>query len=113
MMTKLYSNEEMQKARNINLALFLIDFYDPYRYELNDRGYLLDAENPDWVGDVRNNHWYDNSPNAKHPHGNIIDYLMFFENCTFRDAMSTLMEYVERNAENQENNNDDFENPFA
>lgn len=107
-----FSKEQQQAARNVNMALFLMDYYAPYRYELDDKGYLLDTENPDWVGDVRNNHWFDNSFNAKHSHGNIIDYLMYFEKYNFPDAMDMLLEYIERTNENKENE-DDFENPFA
>lgn len=113
MMQRRFSKEEQQVARNVNMVLFLMDYYEPYRYELNERGFLLDNENKDWIGDVKNNHWFDNSLGAKHPHGNIIDYLMFFEGCSFPDAMNTLLEYIERNNENKEERDDDFEYPFA
>ena len=90
-----FNREEQAEARGVSLVLFLSD-YDPYRFTLNNRGYLLDSKNPDWVGDVRRNWWYDNSPHAIRKNGNIIDWLMYFsgENYSFPETMNILLEYA-------------------
>lgn len=92
MMQRRFGREEQQTARAVSMPLFLSD-YDAYRFTLNNKGYLLDSENPDWVGDVRKNWWYDNSKTASHKNGNMIDFLMYFENYSFPEAMNILLEY--------------------
>lgn len=108
-----FSKQEQDRARGVSLPLFLSD-YEPYRFTLNDRGYLLDSKNPDWVGDVRRNWWYDNNPRAVHKNGNIIDWLMHFEGYTFLETMNILLEYANRGdwgqyLKNNENNGSDFD----
>ena len=108
-----FSKQEQDWARGVSLPLFLSD-YEPYRFTLNDRGYLLDSKNPDWVGDVRRNWWYDNNPRAVHKNGNIIDWLMYFEEYTFPETMNILLEYANRGdwrqyLKNNENNGSDFD----
>lgn len=108
-----FSKQEQDRARGVSLPLFLSD-YEPYRFTLNDRGYLLDSKNPEWVGDVRRNWWYDNNPRAVHKNGNIIDWLMYFEGYTFPETMNILLEYANRGdwrqyLKNNENNGSDFD----
>lgn len=107
-----FSKQEQDRAREVSLPLFLSD-YEPYRFVLNNKGYLLDSKNPDWVGDVRRNWWYDNNPQAVHKNGNIIDWLMYFEGYTFPETMNILLEYANRGEwrhylRNNENNDSDF-----
>ena len=94
MMQHKFSKTEQQTARAVSMPLFLSD-YDPYRFTLNNKGYLLDSENPDWVGDIRKNWWYDNNKTASHKNGNIIDWLMYMSgnSYSFPEAMSILLEY--------------------
>ena len=107
-----FSKEEQNRARGVSLVLFLSD-YDPYRFTLNNKGYLLDSENPDWVGDVRRNWWYDNAPNAIRKNGNIIDWVMYFsgENYSFPETMNILLEYANGGNWKQylRNNDSDFD----
>lgn len=96
MMPKLYSNEEMHKARNVNLAMFLSD-YDPYRYNMNRRGYIVDEEKETIVFSLKSGHWFNNTEVAvgkKMKHGNIIDYLMYIEGETFPDAMQIILRWI-------------------
>ena len=110
-----FSKEEQSRARGVSLVLFLSD-YDPYRFTLNNKGYLLDSENPNWVGDVRRNWWYDNATNATRKNGNIIDWVMYFsgENYSFPETMNILLEYAnggdwKQYLRNYENNDIDFD----
>lgn len=113
MLQRRFSKQEQDRAREVSLPLFLSD-YEPYRFVLNNKGYLLDSENPDWVGDVRRNWWYDNNPRAVHKNGNIIDWLMHFEGYTFPETMNILLEYANHGdwrqyLRNNENNDNDFD----
>ena len=94
-MQRRFSKEEQEQARGVSLALFLSDF-DPYRFKLNNKGYLLDSYNSTWVGDVRRNWWYDNNPRAIRKNGNIIDWLMYIsgESYSFPETMTILLEYA-------------------
>ena len=91
-----FTKTEQQTARGVNLFSFLSD-YDPYRFSVSDRGYLLDAENPQWVGDIRKNWWYNNDKNASHKNGNIIDWLMYCEGTgySFPETMTILLCFAE------------------
>lgn len=94
-MQRRFSKEEQDQARGVSLPLFLSD-YAPYRFTLNNRGYLLDSENPEWVGDVRRNWWYDNNPHAIRKNGNLIDWLMYLSGgaYSFPETMAILLEYA-------------------
>lgn len=114
-MQRRFSKEEQTKARGVSLALFLSD-YDPYRFTLNNKGYLLDSENLDWVGDVRRNWWYDNNPRAIRKNGNMIDWLMYLsgENYSFPESMTILTTYADggdwrQYLRNYSNNESDFD----
>lgn len=93
MMQYKFSKTEQQTARNVSLFSFLSD-YDPHRFSVSDRGYLLDANDPNWVGDIRKNWWYNNEKNAVHKNGNIIDFMMYYENYNFPETMQILLAYA-------------------
>ena len=95
MQHKTFTKTEQQTARGVSLFAFLSDL-DPYRFSVSERGYLLDSENPDWVGDIKKNWWYDNNKNASHKNGNVIDWLMYMsEGYTFPEAMTILLTYAD------------------
>ena len=115
-MQRRFSKEEQEQARGVSLALFLSD-YDPYRFTLNNKGYLLDTENPTWVGDVRRNWWYDNNPRAVRKNGNIIDWVMYLsgEPYSFPETMNILTIYADGGDWRQylrNCNNDDYDYDF-
>lgn len=94
MMQRRFSREEQNIARGVNLALLCGD-YDPYRFTVTDKGYLLDNENPDWVYSISRLWWYDNGKNPKHgKNGNAIDWIMS-EGYTFPEAMTILLTYAD------------------
>ena len=95
-MQRNFTKTEQQTARGVSLFAFLSDL-DPYRFSVSEKGYLLDAENPDWVGDIKKNWWYNNNRNASHKNGNTIDWLMYVsgEQYTFPEAMNILLAYAD------------------
>ena len=93
MQHKTFTKTEQQTARGVSLFAFLSDL-DPYRFSVSERGYLLDAENPDWVCSIQRNWWYDNGKNPKQKNGNIIDWVML-EGYSFPEAMTILLTYAD------------------
>lgn len=68
-MQRRFTKEEQEQVRKINISLFLVD-YDiacgTKRFSLDNKGYIRDEKNPQWVGSAMKNWWYDNSENASH-----------------------------------------------
>ena len=87
-----FSKTEQNIARGVNLAIFCGD-YDPYRFSISNKGYLLDSKNPNWVYDISRLWWYDNSKNPKQKNGNAIDWLMYYEGYSFPETMRILLAY--------------------
>ena len=114
-MQRRFSKEEQEQVRRINISLFLVD-YDiargTRRFSLDNKGYIRDEKNPQWVGNAMKNWWYDNSENASHKNGNIIDWLMYMsgEHYSFLETMTILLAYTRGEEWWQYLRN--YENPF-
>jgi hypothetical protein len=93
MVQRRFSREEQQTARGVSIIEFLTHF-NCERFSVSKSGYLLDDENPGWVGDIFKNWWYDNSENPKQKNGNIIDWLIL-EGYSFPEAMTILLSFAD------------------
>ncbi len=109
MMQRRYSRQEQERARGVNLALFLTDYdiaHGTKRFSVDKNGYIHDTDNEYWRGSVKQNWWYNNNPtgyvtngSGYVKNGNVIDWLMYLsdEKYSFPNAMNILLAYADGN----------------
>ena len=113
-----FSKEEQNRARSVNLALFLTDYdiaYGTQRFSMDAKGYIHDTIDENWICSVKNNHWFDNSPKTLIKHGNAIDWVMYRadEQYSFKEAMTLLLAYADGNDWKQYLKNGDYFDELA